>query len=67
MTPGKQTVALPILLNLSQSKGNQTLKFGQVMEYNKKNIFFENHAENEAEASSRTLVSLKRFIIGKSK
>ena len=40
MTPGKQTVTLPILLNLSQSKGNQTLKFGQVMEYNKKNIFF---------------------------
>ena len=38
--PGKQTVTLPILLNISQSKGNQTLKFGQVMEYNKKNIFF---------------------------
>ena len=66
--PGKQTVTLPILLNLSQSKGNQTLKFGQVMEYNQKIFFFlENHAENEAEASSRPLVSLKRFIIGKSK
>ena len=38
--PGKQTVTLPILLNLSQSKGNQTLKFGQVMEYNKKIFFF---------------------------
>ena len=67
MTPGKQTVTLPILLNLSQSKGNQTLKFGQVMEYNQKIFFLENHAENEAEASSRPLVSLKRFIIGKSK
>ena len=38
--PGKQTVTLPILLNLSQSKGNQTLKFGQVMEYNQKFFFF---------------------------
>ena len=38
--PGKQTVTLPILLNLSQSKGNQTLKFGQVMEYNQKIFFF---------------------------
>ena len=38
--PGKQTVTLPILLNLSQSKGNQTLKFGQVMECNQKIFFF---------------------------
>ena len=25
------------------------MKFGQVIEYNKGNIFFKNHAENEAE------------------
>ena len=31
--------AIYILLNISQSKGNQTLKFGQVKEYNKRNIF----------------------------
>ena len=31
--PGSQTVAL--LHNISQSKGKQTMKFGQVMEYNK--------------------------------
>ena len=24
------------------------MKFGQLIEYNKRNIFFENHAENEA-------------------
>ena len=26
--------------NISQGKGNQTSKFGQLIEYNKRNIFF---------------------------
>ena len=31
------------------NKGNQTVKFDPVIEYNKENIcFFKNHAENEA-------------------
>ena len=34
--PGKQLQYT--LRNISQSKYNQTMKFGQVMEYNKKNI-----------------------------
>ena len=29
-------------------KGNQTMKFNQLVEYNKTNISFKNHAENEA-------------------
>ena len=33
----------------SQSKINQAIKFGQVIECNKRNIFLQNHAENEAE------------------
>ena len=37
-----------MLPNISRSKGNQTLKCGQVKEYNKKNIFLDNHAKNEA-------------------
>ena len=36
---GKQTIAVPILPNISKSKGNQTIKFGQLMEYNMRNIF----------------------------
>ena len=28
-----------ILPNISQSKGNQTMKFGQLREYKKRNIF----------------------------
>ena len=36
------------MLNISQIKGNQTMKFCQLVEYNKKNILFKNHAENKA-------------------
>ena len=36
--PGLQTLAIHILPNISQSKGNQTMKFGQLIEYNQKNI-----------------------------
>ena len=31
-----------ILPNISQSKGNQTMKSGQLIEYNKRNIFLQN-------------------------
>ena len=34
-------VAIHILPNISQSKGNQTMKFGQLIEYNKGNIFLQ--------------------------
>ena len=47
--PGLQTIAIQILLNISQSKDNLTMKFGQSIEYNKKNIFLQKlYAENEA-------------------
>ena len=39
--PGLQIIAVHILPNISQSKGNQTMKFGQLREYNKKNIFLQ--------------------------
>ena len=39
--PGKQTIAIHILPNISRSKGNQTMKFGQLIEYNMRNIFLE--------------------------
>ena len=37
-----------MLPNISQTKGNQAMKLGQLIEYNEKNIFLQNHAENEA-------------------
>ena len=39
--PGLQTVAIHILPNISQSKGNQAMTFGQLIEYNKRNIFLQ--------------------------
>ena len=39
--PGKQTIAIHLLPNISRSKGNLTMKFGQLIEYNMKNIFVE--------------------------
>ena len=39
--PGSQTIAIHILPNISQSKGNQTMKFGQLIEYHKRNIFLQ--------------------------
>ena len=34
--PGLQTIAIHILPIISQSKGNETIKFGQLIEYKKK-------------------------------
>ena len=36
---GKQTIAIHTLPNISGSKGNKTMKFGQLKEYNMRNIF----------------------------
>ena len=36
-----------LTLNISQIKGNQTMKSGQLIEYNEI-FFFKNHAENKA-------------------
>ena len=49
LRPGKQTIAIHILPNISKSKGNQALKFCQLIEYNMKNIFLENHTLNVVE------------------
>ena len=56
-----------MLPNISRHKCRQAMKFGQLREYNR-NVFFKNHAENEA---GRLLPDLfffqKSFIRGKSK
>ena len=38
-----------MLPNISRSKGNQKMKFGQLIEYNMKNIFVKNHTQNVLE------------------
>ena len=39
--PGLQTIVIHILPNIPQSKGNQKVKFGQLIEYNKRDIFLQ--------------------------
>ena len=46
--PGLQTIAIHILPNTSQSKGNQAIKFGQLIEYTREIFFFKNYGGNEA-------------------
>ena len=46
--PGKQTISIQILPNTSRNKGNQTMKSGQLIEY-EKSFFLENHTKNVVE------------------
>ena len=39
--PGLEAIAIHLLPNISQSEDNLTMKFGQLIEYNKRNIFLQ--------------------------
>ena len=39
--PGQQTIVINILPNISRSKGNQKMKFAQLIEYNMRNILLQ--------------------------
>ena len=39
--PGKQTIVIHILPNILRSTGNQTMRFGQLIECNMRNILLE--------------------------
>ena len=58
--PGKQTNAIHILPNISRSKGNQKIKFGQLIEYNTRSRFLEKSytkcgGETSAKPFSKTI------------
>ena len=38
---GKQTIAIHIMPNISKNKRSQSMKFGQLIDYNTKNFFLE--------------------------
>ena len=65
---GNQTVTIHILPNISQRKSNQIMKFGQLTEYNKRNIFLQKSCRKcGREAGPRPIfVFQKCFICGKS-
>ena len=52
--PGEQTILIHILPNISGSKGNQTMKFGQLIKCNLRNICLEqSHTKCGGETSPR--------------
>ena len=60
--PGKQTIAIHILLNISRSKGNQTTKFGQLIECKIKNIFLEkSYTKRDGETILRLFYKKSQF------
>ena len=47
--PWRQTIAVHILPNILRNKGNQEIKFGQLIEYNMRKFFQKNPKKNEME------------------
>ena len=59
---GKQTILTPILLHISRSKGNQTMKFGQLTEYNLENIFLEKSCTKSGGETNPRPLSKKYYL-----
>ena len=61
---GQPTIAIDILPNISRSKGNQAMKFGQLIEYNMRNIFVEkSYIKCAGETIPRPLSKKSKFSI----
>ena len=60
--PGKQTIAIQILPNISRNKDNQAMKFGQLIEYNMRNNFLEKSHIKCGEETCPFKFSLKFLI-----
>ena len=53
-----------MLLNVARSKGNQKMEFGQLIEYNLKNIFFVNsYTKFDGETIPRNISKKSKFSI----
>ena len=53
--PGQQINVMQVLPNISRSKGNETMKFGHLIDYNMRNIFLEkSYTKCGAETSLRS-------------
>ena len=53
--PGQETIVIHILPNILRNKGNQPAKFGQLIDYDMKNIFFwESYTKRGREIRPRT-------------
>ena len=63
---GKQTIAIHILTNISRSKGNQAMKFSQLVEYNMRNIFLEKPSKKWDGETNPRRYSKKSKLISRS-
>ena len=62
--PGKQTIAIHILPDISRSKVKQIMKFGQLIEYNMKYIFLvESYIKCGGETSPRPFTKKSKLNI----
>ena len=54
-----------MFLNISQIKGNHTMKFGQLIEYNNRNICFSNvsHKKRQEDYFQTTFCFFKKFYV----
>ena len=61
---GQQIITISIFSNISRSKGNQTMKFGQLKVYNMRNIFLkESYAKCGGKASTRAFYKKSKYSI----
>ena len=61
---GQQIITIYILPNISRSKGDQTMKFGQLREYNMPKIFLEKtYTKYGGEASPKLFYKKSKFSI----
>ena len=62
--PGKHTFPIHVLPNISKSKGINTMKFGQLIECNMKNIFFgKSYTKCDGEAIPRPFLKKSKLSI----
>ena len=60
----KQAIAINILPNISRCTDSQTMKFGQLIEYNMRNIFLEtSHTKCSGEAITRPFPEKSKLSI----
>ena len=61
--PGKQTIAMYILANISRSQGNQTMTFGQIILSNMRNVLLEKFYTKCGEAIPRPFPKKSKFSV----
>ena len=64
---GLQTITLHILPSISQSKGNQAMIFGQLIEYDKRNIFLQKSWRKWGRETSSSLLFVFKKALCKRK